>query len=193
MEKLLSSRYRYQEAKMNTSKSKKIFSVALTFVMHMALMQLPLPAKERRGATVEVVMIDGYLVIGELLAVKGHDLIIYNKFREQGSIVNIEQVSKIWLKRKSRFLSGLAIGLLTGVGLGAIWYACTTKRDEFREFALIVPSFTTIPIGGLLGVLHGLSVRLPIKGGGPVYIDESLRYLRQYAREQDLEKPAETN
>ncbi|MBU4404727.1 MAG: hypothetical protein L6428_00300 [Candidatus Aminicenantes bacterium] len=168
---------------MNIIKIKKVIATALTFVIFMALVQPPLlTAKERRGSTVEVILIDWHRVKGELLAVKGHDLVIYDKSRDQGFTVNIEQVSRIWLKKKSRFFSGIALGLITGVGLGAIWYACTTERDEFREFALILPSFATIPLGGLIGAIQGLSVKLPIKGEEPAYIEECLQYLQQYAR-----------
>lgn len=168
---------------MNIIKTKKIMATALTFVLVTAMAGLPLPARERRGATVEVTMTDGRLVKGELLAVKGHNLIIHDKARDQGFTVDIEQVSKIWIKRKSQFLSGLASGLIAGVGLGAILYACTTERDgSLRALALVLPSFAAVPTGALIGVLKGFSVKMHVKREEPAQIEEWLRYLQKHAR-----------
>jgi len=166
---------------------------AVAFLMMISLLCQPLAAaKERRGSMVEVTMTDGRMVRGELLAVKGHNLIIHDKARDQGFTVNIEQVSKIWIKKKSQFLSGLASGLIAGVGLGAILYACTTERDgSLRAFALVLPSFAAIPTGALIGVLKGLSVKMHIRKDEPVQIEECLRYLQKHARSAHIEPSQE--
>ena len=169
---------------MNTLKCIKSVVMALILAMLMILANQPLSAaRQRRGSTVEVTMTDGRMVRGELLAVKGHNLIIHDKARDQGFTVNIEQVSKIWIKKKAQFLSGLASGLIVGVGLGAILYACTTERDgSLRALALVLPSFAAIPAGALIGVFKGLSVKIHVKREEPVQIEECLRYLQKHAR-----------
>lgn len=158
----------------------------LTFVMFMALPRQPLSAaKTRRGSTVEVTMIDGRQFKGELLAVKGNDLIIHDKSKDQGFTVNIEQVSNIKIKKKAGVLTGLAIGLAAGVVTGCVLYGINKGGcpdcDLSSLFILITPCITT-PIGTLAGALLSSPKIMATKGEEPAYIEECLQYLQKHAR-----------
>ncbi|MCJ7526011.1 MAG: hypothetical protein MUP71_12440 [Candidatus Aminicenantes bacterium] len=172
---------------MNILINKKLLALALTFVLVMVLLHLPLLAKERRGSTVEITMVDGRMVRGELLAVKGHDLIIHDKSKDQGFTVNIDQVSNIKIKKKPGALTGLAIGLAAGVVTGCVLYG-TNKGGcpdcDLSPLLIIITPCITTPIGSLTGALLSSPKKLPIKGEEPVHIEVSLRYLQKHARYQ---------
>jgi small nuclear ribonucleoprotein (snRNP)-like protein len=177
--------FNYQEEKMNNLKSKKFVAMTLTFVMVMALAGPQLPAKERRGSKVVVILTNGRSVEGELLAVKGHDLIIHDKSKDQGFTVNIEQVSNIKIKKKPGALTGFAIGLVAGLVTGCVLYGANKGGcpdcDLSVMFIFITPCITT-PIGSLIGALNSVPKKMAINGEESVNIEESLRYLQKHAR-----------
>jgi len=167
---------------------KRIIAAALTLMMVMTVAGLPLQAKERRGSTVAVTMADGSQVQGELLAVKGHNLIIHDKSREQGFNVNIEQVAEIRIKKRSRFFPGLAIGLVAGMGIGSGIYNAQAARDSdpcqltpYAIMSLIIPCVTAI-VGGGVGAILSSPKKMPIERQTAADIEASLRYLQNHAR-----------
>jgi|WetSurMetagenome_2_1015567.scaffolds.fasta_scaffold266544_1 hypothetical protein len=161
-------------------KNSLVLSTALWVIVSSA--SLPLAARERRGATVVVTLADGSQVRGELLAVKGHELIIHDKSGERGYTVNIEQASEIKIKKRSRVLSGLAVGIAAGVVVGFLVYA---KEHEHYVGVLpiLVTTLYTAPIGAMIGVSQSSPETMAIKGGNPVQIESYLLHLQKYARE----------
>ena len=89
---------------MTILQNKKPIALALTFVLIMTFLGMPLPASRwQKGSTVEVAMTDGRFVSGELLAVKGNELIIHDKSTDRGFTVDIHQVSEIRIKKNRAF------------------------------------------------------------------------------------------
>ncbi len=159
--------------------SSVLFAAFLVFVLSACL---PLVARERRGATVTVTLTDGSRIEGELLAVKGHELIIHDKSGKRGYTVNIEQASGINIKKRSRILSGLAVGIASGVVVGFLVYA---KQHEhyLGVLPILVTPLYTAPIGALIGVSLSFPEAMAIEGRDPVQIESYLLHLQKYARE----------
>ncbi len=167
--------------------NKKTIALALTFVLVMAFLHLPLPASRwQRGSTVEVAMTDGRFISGELLAVKGNELIIHDKSIDRGFTVNIAQVSEIWIKKKSRVLTGMAIGLIAGLGIGAgIAKSAREPYSDLEGSAAIVALYSPLcaaTIGGLIGAVESRPKKIFVKGQPPIQVEGILRYLENHAR-----------
>jgi hypothetical protein len=164
---------------MNIFKSKKLMAISLTFVMCMTLADLPLAAKERRGATVEVTMTDGSLLRGELLAVKADVLLIFDHDANQGKSIDIRQVARVKILNKSKLGLGLAIGCVFGLGL-------TMLDTEGRIHGNT--SMTPVPIvgliGGILGALAGLPTTFSQTGDVSRNLQQNLDVLKRHARER---------
>jgi hypothetical protein len=174
---------------MNNFKCKKLIATALTFVIFMALVQQPLlTAKERRGATVVVTMIDGSLVKGELLTVKADALLVYDQDAGQGKNIDLQQVVQVKVLKKSKALLGLAIGL--GVGLGF----CALNPDMAGHAnagigQIYIPLMSLSGLGGgLLGAFAGITDKFSLVGASSRNLQQNLKRLKHFAREQDFEK-----
>ena len=166
--------------------SKKMLAVALSLVILMALVRLPLQAaKERRGSTVEVTMIDGSQVKGELLAVKSDVLLVYNRAAGQGKSLNLQQAAKVKVLKKSKFLTGLAIGLGGGlvmaVGSGFKW----PFNGNNEEMSNLIFPLVTSWFGGILGGFAGMSEKFSLAGESSRSLQQNLVRLKRHAREQD--------
>jgi hypothetical protein len=166
---------------MNIFKSKKLMAISLTFVMCMTLADLPLAAKERRGATVEVTMTDGRKVKGELLAVKADVLLIFDPNACQGRSLDLVQVNRVKILSKSKLGIGMVIGCVFGLGL-------TMLDTEGRIHGNT--SMTPVPIagliGGILGALAGLPTTFSQTGDVSRNLQQNLDVLKRHAREQNL-------
>jgi hypothetical protein len=135
---------------MNIIQCNKIIVTALIFTMFVALANQPLPAKERRGSTIEVTMTDGSKIKGELLAVKADALLVYDSAARQGKNIDLRQVTKVRVLKKSKFGQGLLIGLGVAVGMSVI----QSKKNEFGfVFTFIGIGSQTALFGGIIGPL----------------------------------------
>ena len=156
-------------------------------VMIVSLLAQPLPAKERRGATVEVTMTDGSKVRGELLAVKVDALLIYDRDSGQGRSIDLQQVNHVTLLRKLKFLTGIAIGLGVGLVVGA-----NPEKNVHIDNYWLRTCYTFAVIGGLLNGAVTINAEkiITLAGVSPQTWQKKLEWLEHYAREQDSEKPA---
>jgi hypothetical protein len=171
---------------MNSIKFKKQITSALTIVMFMTLAYLPLMARERRGATVVVTLADGGQIRGELLAVKGHDLVIHDKYLERGFSVAIEQVAAVKIKRKSRVLGGLAIGFINGMAAGVLIAGSNSGGDGGERAGAAIGGLmfwgAATAIGGLAGAVLSGPEEMPTRGREPAQINACLQHLQKHAR-----------
>jgi hypothetical protein len=171
----------------------KQWAVILTLGMVMA--GIPLAARERTGATVEVSLIDGRMVKGELLAVKEDALLVYDQDAGSGERLDLQQVNQVMVLKKSKFGQGLLIGL--GVALGiAIYNSCTGKtRGEHEEQGGVVITFLMMsPLtglcGGILGSVADIDKKISLDGVSTQIRQKNLEKLKRYARERDVQNPA---
>ncbi|MCJ7526012.1 MAG: hypothetical protein MUP71_12445 [Candidatus Aminicenantes bacterium] len=179
---------------MNIIKYKKLMVPALILMMFMALVCPPLPAKERRGSTVEVTMTDGSFVRGELLAVKADALLVYDSDDGQGRSIDIQQVDRVKIFRKGKFLEGLGIGLGAGLGM-SLFNSFILKNGVPGHYweNLVAGFFILAPIsslgGGISGALAGIDKKISMAGASPLSAKAKLKQLKHYARERDFENP----
>ncbi len=159
---------------------------AAALAMLFSSLALPLAAGERRGSIVEVTLSDGRMVKGELLAVKGHELVIHDRYRRQGFTVNIEQVSGIRIKRKSRVLGGLASGFISGMAAGAAIAGSRSGGDSCEQTGPAIAGLMCWGAATIIGVVTGAVLSRPeemaTNGREPVQVNAYLRHLQKHAR-----------
>jgi hypothetical protein len=174
---------------MNIIKNKKFIATTLTFVLVMALAGLPLPAKERRGSTVEATMTDGSQVKGELLAVKTETLLIYDRDVLQGKSIDLQQVAQVKVLKKSKFFDGLGIGIVIGLVI-SVNNIKRIDRESLMPIFEIVGSFWPVPIagfsGGLIGAVCGINQKFSLVEVSSKSVQQNLVRLKRYAREKDV-------
>ena len=173
---------------MNIFIGKGFMAAALTFVLLLGLAVLPLLAKERRGSTVEVTMADGNRVRGELLSVKSDALLVFDKNARQGKSIDLHQVAGVKLLKKSRFLTGLGLGLVIGLGYCVYNLEILGNDEDLARLSYIVLPPVTGLAGGILGALAGMSERFSLAGASSQNVQQNLKRLAGYARERGNEK-----
>lgn len=159
--------------------------LAMISILIMAAM--PLAARERRGSTVEVSLVSGRQVKGELLAVKGHDLIIHDAAGNAGFTVPIEMVSAVRLKRRSKILPGIGIGFIAGMGIGVAMAGSRSDGDLGERAGAAIGGLmcwgAAMLIGGWAGGVLSLPEEMTTNGREPVQIEAYLLRLRMHARD----------
>jgi hypothetical protein len=176
------------EVPMHILTNKKPIASALTFALVMTFLGLPLPAlKGKKGANVEVIMADGRVVRGELLAVKSDVLLVYDPNSSQGKSIDLQQAVQVNVLRKGKSLSGLCVGLEVGLGLSLYGFIKSGQHENSGLiFCTVLP--VTALIGGIVGALAGTPVKFRLAGESSEMVRQDLEELRRYAREPDLEK-----
>jgi hypothetical protein len=182
--------FQKQEATMNNFKIKKVIVMALTFVLVITWADLPLSAKERRVSMVVVTMADGSQIKGELLVVKADALLVYDSDAGQGKSLNLQQVVQVKVLKKSKFLTGMAIGY--GIGFGTFLFGYIQSHGKGLLGLDLIFILSAIPglCGGLLGSLVSIPRKISMSGTSYQQKQENIERLKRYAREQDVEKPA---
>lgn len=115
------------------------------------------------GSRISVVLMAGSVIEGELTAVTPHSLVIADSATDPPIEVALEEVARVRIVRKSRFLSGLGIGALAGAASGAVIGLAAGDDTEgffeagdkagFGAFALGVVGAT---VGAFAGGMKGV-------------------------------------
>lgn len=141
--------------------------ISLFLVFSILTLSGNLFAKEKKGVDLIIQRTDGTQARGELIAVKEKSLLILE--RESGADVTIDvgDIKRIILIKKSKFLQGAGLGVLIGGGAGAGLASLFVKW--YSPWAL----FGVIVIGGF-----GAALGLLIGGiaGGSAGIDETIKF-----------------
>ena len=163
---------------------------ALFLVFSILALSIPLTAKGRKGADLIVWKTNGQGVRGELIAVKENSLLLLE--RESGADVTIDigDVSKIRIVKKSKILQGAGYGALVGVGTVAVLIALGPGNggggddEELGLYLFIIACFIGIPsvIGGLIGAASGIDKTFKLEDKSNLEIQKILEKLRKKAR-----------
>lgn len=166
---------------------KRTFALVIVLAWITSLASLPLAAKVRRGSLVVVTLTDGRQVTGELLAVRGRDLIVHDRVKDQGLLVPVDLACSIQIKKQSGVRKGMTTGLVAGLVVGCLFMASEAGRDQRRHdtfpplYALaLIPVSTAI--GTLAGGVASVTKKMNLEKLDPAQVDEWLRYLRKQAR-----------
>ena len=159
-----------------------------SIILVLALLAPGLAAGERRGAQVVIVRKDGKLVQGELLAVKGTDLLIMDLMTSAAvteSLANISSVDKV--DKKSNWLPGMILGAVVGAVVGAV--AAPKKPDPNADDVSFTKGSAAVvgAVGyGLLGaVIGGMIKDKAVKNErtDPEYLAGVATKLKKWARD----------
>jgi len=158
-------------------------------IMVLALLAPRLAADESRGAQVVVTRNDGILVRGELLAVKGTDLLIMEGSARGGVSVSLAEVKLVTVVKRGKaglILGGVLLGGAAGGGLGA---AVESGQHGFmsgvgKEARTRAGAVLGVLVGGLLGVAMCSNKEFPVDGASPDSVNVVASKLRPLARDR---------
>jgi hypothetical protein len=169
-------------------------SSALTVVVLMFISSICLPfaaAVSRKGSTVEVTMIDGYVVTGELLAVKADALLVFDRSADQGMSLDLRQVDRVKVIKKSKswkgVFSGFTIGTVLVLGI-RLKFPNSGKDEELSNLGF---PFLAGMLGGLVGGLTSMPEKFSLAKESFKSMHQNLERLKRYARERDPDLPGE--
>ena len=159
--------------------------IALFLVFSLFALSGSLYAKERRGAELIVTKKNGQLIGGELITVKPNSLLLLDAVGKDVS-VDIADIKVIRIMRQSKALLGAGIGLLIGVGPGAlIGYRVGWRTSEGALYGGVIGGLAAALIGGYIGISLGKEETIQIEGMTDSEIQEALDKLRKKARIRD--------
>jgi hypothetical protein len=137
----------------------------LIFLMLSVFVQDSAAKEEKPGAQLRIEKTDGSILQGELLALKGEDLVIADTGSYEKVIVNVGEMKSVRIVKKSGFLKGIGLGLLAGGGTGMLlgfasgnddpgWFSMTAgQKAALGGLALGVLG---TGIGGVCGAISGI-------------------------------------
>ena len=160
-----------------------------SIILALALLAPGLAAGERRGAQVVIIRKDGKFVQGELLAVKGTDLLIMDLMTSAAvteSLTNISSVDKV--NKKSNWLPGMILGAVVGAVVGALVeqsknYQNQNAADKYPKGQVTVAGAVGF---GLLGAVMGGTIKdkaVKIERTDPEYLAGVAARLKKWARD----------
>lgn len=164
--------------------SKRIIATALAVL----LIGVPGAAMGQRdhGAELVVTLKNGETVKGELLAVKPDRLLILKRAPEEGTTVDVAEISTVRIVRKSRTILGGVAGLVAGAGFGAIWFPSAGRGDDTGANTLIGMVLFGAPataLGLVIGTAMGFDPVMVFEGRSEDDVQRSLAKLNGKARE----------
>ena len=168
---------------------KKILRESFITILVLAVLAPGLAASERRGAEVVVTKNDGTVIRGELLAVKGTDLLIMDESASGGVSVSLTDAMLVKVVNRGKvglILGGALIGGSLGGGLG---YAVESGHHEplsgiDKAAGAIVGGGIGLLAGGIVGVVLSSSKELPVIGTDPNSVNQMASQLRRLARDR---------
>jgi hypothetical protein len=175
---------------MKRSEVKQIFQKLL---MAVVIVSLICPwslwaKKEKAGAKVIVTKEDGQQINGELLKVEENSLLLLIHESLTKVSINIKEIEKIWIKRKSKTGKGALIGSLSGGAAGyAIAYLSYLDTKPFLwKLGCIasgmVGALVGLFVGGTIGYYSPSSKEYQVKGKPPDGIKMIMKKLKKKAR-----------
>jgi hypothetical protein len=149
---------------------------------------------KNKGAKLIVTKIDGQQIGGELITVKPNSLLLLNTEGRDVS-VGIGDIRVIRIVKKSKFFQSLGIGLLIGVGTGAIlglaeggsidFFGGTVTGGENALIGGALLGFNGLILGGISGLASGTDKTIQLEGRSEKELELVLKKLRKKARIRD--------
>jgi hypothetical protein len=160
-----------------------------TVILVLALLAPVLVAKERRGAQLVVTKNDGRVVRGELLAVKGTDLLIMAELaleRVSVSLADAKVVKVVKRAKAGGIITGVLIGGVVGAAVGS---ASQAGNHEFlsgidKAAWTIAGAGIGILAGGIIGLVAGSREKFTIVGSNPNSLNLIASQLRKFAKDK---------
>jgi hypothetical protein len=145
-------------------------------------------AAKKRGAYLVVEKQDGQVIEGELLNVKQNSLLVMTSASGNGVTIDINEIIKIRMKKKLKFMKGVLKGFLIGGGIGTLM-ALSQKNNDQGGFVVIGPGVYVLTgmvlgtgAGGVVGLLSSNYKTIRVKGKSPSEIKKIIKKLKKKAR-----------
>ena len=138
------------------SKTKRGIKKAVSLSLAVALVLLlstPAAAARKTGANLSILKKDGASVEGELIAVKGRTLIIKGEDLGLDISLQFDEMKKLIIRKKSKAAIGAGLGLLGGIGLGAVLVG--PSDPGISRLGPMESDYTTVGFSALVGVVLG--------------------------------------
>lgn len=169
---------------------RKSFQI-LTLVIVFLLIYPGNLAAKKKGAHLVINKQDGQVIEGELLRVKENSLLVMTAASGDGVTIDINEIIKIRIKKKSGAVTGALIGgLLVGAAGGGLGYMVVAVEGDPGAGGAAIGFAAGATIGALLGAGTGalLSIgykKIQVKGKSPSQIEKILKKLKKRARFKD--------
>lgn len=169
---------------MNMKKVKKQMQAVLVLVI-LVIVAAPSYGAIVKGSTVKVIMKDHIGFKGELLAISGRTLVLYDNMIKKDFRVDIDELKELTILRKSR----LGKGMVTGGTLGAITalsILAGDDKDDANDYrSLSVPFFALLSggVGALVALFSPGNKSYTIENMPAADIDALLAHLARSTRE----------
>lgn len=164
------------------------FKLVLVGLMVLTLV-VSLPARQKkRGNDLIITTVDNRVFRAELLTIKGNDLIMISGQPGSEVIINIDEVSKVQVVKRSKALGGLLIGAAVGGILVGATVLDSDNEDGWIDLSgLAVAGAGTLALfmagsGALIGALAGTDKHLNRVRRTPEENERILAKLNKYAR-----------
>lgn len=180
---------------MNMKYVKKQIQVLLILVVLLMIAATPSYGTIVKGSSIKVIMKDGICFKGELLAVSGRTLVLFDNTIKKEFRVDIDELKELTILRKSR----LGKGMVTGGTLGAITalsILAGDDKDDANDYrSLSVPFFALLSggVGALVALFSPGNKNYPIEHMSAADIDGLLAHLSRSTRENLSLKEAPRN
>ena len=164
-----------------------IFREALSAILVLALLTPSLAAKARRGAEIIVNKNDGTIVRGELLAVKGTQLLIMDGLAGGGISVSLADAKLVKVVNPAGFAIGFLAVVGGGVAGGFIGHAAGThSKNTIAGPAIGTALGAGIGAGAglIVGLVAGSGKKLKIAGTDSDSVEKAAARLRPLARDR---------
>lgn len=144
--------------------------------------------KVKRGTNIVVTKIDGSMVEGELLSVKQNSILLMTHSGVNGNKINVNEIQKIMIKKRSKIGKGMGKGFLYGALIGGLIGIAGGSGEgsdvkTFNGFILgLIGGGGGAILGGLFGAAAGVDITENLEGGSPEEISLILDNLKKYAR-----------
>ncbi len=144
---------------------------------------------ERKGAELSILRADGGQLQGELVAVRGETLILLLGVLDAS--VDLGEISRITVVRKSRIGTGVGIGLGLGLGAGLLtgmtssddppgWFSLS--RSEKGTLVGMAVGGVGVIVGLISGVIAGIDKNISMESISPEGRQRLLRDLAKWSR-----------
>jgi hypothetical protein len=148
-------------------------------------------AKEKkRGSTLEITTTEGRGIRAELLAVKNNRLYLMESHNYQELILDLDDIAYLNIKKSSKVLLGLGIGVLSGAAFGATlglvsgddtgWFAFSA--EEKAALGAVGLGVLGLAIGGITGAVLGIDESVQVSGLTDEEKTKLIQKLQSHAR-----------
>lgn len=172
------------------TKGKKIILAAL-FIAVVAFPSHSYSKVKKHGAELLIQKKDGQRIKGELLTVKGSNLLLKDSSSLSGLTLDIGEINSIQVVKKSKLFQGLGYGLLIGGGSGAFvgfmsgddkpgWFSMTAQQKAL--LGAIGLGILGASLGGICGAIKGIDESIEMEGRSTEEIMLILKKLNSSSR-----------